>query len=345
MIRTYSSFLRPPVEYDVLTKTPSFIAMFLLLFSMQLSAAQPHKVLVVMSYEQNNPWCEEIKAGIDSVLAESSDITYFYMDTKVDFAAGEAKAAQAEILYRELQPDGVITVDDNAQSMFVLPYLHHKVQTPVMFCGVNAEAEKYGFPSEHVSGTLERGHIRESIAFLKQLKPSFSRVCFVTKDSPSGRSLAQQVDVESKGYLAEVKGFHAVRSVADIRQLSPQLNRDCQAIYIDSLEGIVDDKGRALTHKAVFVALEAAFDGPFIGANRYHVEQGAMSAVVKTGQEQGELAAAMLLKAMQGTPVSELAVTRNHLGRRLINVEAMKKQAIKPRPMLLRGVTLVKTTP
>ena len=39
--------------------------------------ADPFKVLVVMSYEQKNPWCIEIKEGIDSKLADTSEITYF----------------------------------------------------------------------------------------------------------------------------------------------------------------------------------------------------------------------------------------------------------------------------
>ena len=34
--------------------------------------AAKFKVLVVMSYEQTNPWCQEIKEGIDSVLEKCS---------------------------------------------------------------------------------------------------------------------------------------------------------------------------------------------------------------------------------------------------------------------------------
>lgn len=296
-----------------------------------------------MSYEQDNPWCQEIREGIDGVLGESSEISYFYMDTKVRFANGEQRAREAYDLYRQLEPDGVITVDDNAQWMFVLPYLQGKVDTPVMFCGVNAEAEKYGFPSDHVSGSLERGHIGESIAFMKQLQPDMASICFMVKDSPSGAALKRQVDVEQSGYLATVNGFFAVRTTADIVALGPRLDSDCDAVYLDSLEGISDDGGVALDHARVFAVLERAYTGPTVGANRYHVEQGALSAVVKTGQEQGSAAARLLLKAMQGTPVSDLPVTRNYRGRRIINVTAMEKHGIRPRPIVLRGATLVRT--
>ncbi|QKQ24989.1 hypothetical protein [Candidatus Reidiella endopervernicosa] len=44
-----------------------------------------------MSYEQHNPWCEEIKEGIEGVLGEHADLTYFYMDTKADLAGGRKR--------------------------------------------------------------------------------------------------------------------------------------------------------------------------------------------------------------------------------------------------------------
>ncbi len=156
-----------------------------------------------MSYEQENPWCMEIKEGIDSALADTSEITYFYMNTKINMEDSEQKAKEAYALFQKIKPDGIITADDNAQWMFVLPYLKNKVKTPVMFCGVNAEAEQYGYPASNVSGILERGHIRESIAFVKQLVPSIRTVAFIAKESPSGRALLKQVENELDTYIVK----------------------------------------------------------------------------------------------------------------------------------------------
>ena len=146
-------------------------------------AFEPKKtdVLVVMSYEQNNPWCKEIKEGIETALNDQYKATYFYMDTKINMAGGKGKASEAYALYQKLQPKGVIAADDNAQWMFVIPYLKNKVNTPVMFCGVNAEAEKYGYPTSNVSGILERGHIKESITFFKQLVSEAETIGFYPK--------------------------------------------------------------------------------------------------------------------------------------------------------------------
>ena len=96
------------------------------------AAAKP-KVLVVFSYEKDFPWDIEIREGIELRIGDSVELHYYYMNTKVELDRGAERAAEAYELYRRLQPDGVIAADDNAQAMFVVPYLKDKVKTPVMF--------------------------------------------------------------------------------------------------------------------------------------------------------------------------------------------------------------------
>ena len=60
----------------------ALIAVICLFSNIPIIEAASNKILVVMSYEEDNPWCMQIKEGIDSVLAGNSDIKYFYMDTK-----------------------------------------------------------------------------------------------------------------------------------------------------------------------------------------------------------------------------------------------------------------------
>ncbi|RDE19099.1 ABC transporter substrate-binding protein [Motiliproteus coralliicola] len=311
----------------------------------QVAAAEPFKVLVVMSYEEQNPWCEEIKQGIDSVLAPSSEISYFYMDTKVDPAGGPAKAEQALAAYQALQPDGVITVDDNAQSMLVVPSLKDKVSTPIMFAGVNAAASKYGYPNSHISGILERAHVRESLAFAKQLFPSIDRACLVTNDVPSGRALQKQVEADRAKYPVPARQFFLASNTAELDKFGESFRQSCDALFVDSLEGIKDAYQQSMTNQQVLSYLKTLYPGPILGGNRYTVEQGAWAAVVKTGQEQGETAAEMLLQAMQGTPVEQIPVTINNKGERIVNVSALKANDVPLKPLVLRGATLVREQP
>lgn len=308
----------------------------------QVGAAE-FRVLVVMSYEEDNPWVREIREGIDGVLGASSEIRYFHMNTKVDRGGGPRKAEEAHALLQSLQPHGVIAADDDAQAMFVVPYLKDKTAVPVMFNGVNAAAEKYGYPTARISGVLERAHVRESLAFIKQIVPSVRSACFMVNEVPPGLALRTQVESEKAGYPVAVAGFHLVRDNRQIEALGKSLNSACDVLFVDSLEGIVDEDGRPQTHKEVFAVLSRVYDKPTLAGNRYQVEQGAWAAVVKTGQEQGELSAEMLLRAMRGA--ADLPVTRNSRGQRIINVSALERHGIVPKPVVLRGAALVRQQP
>lgn len=318
--------------------------MSLLLVCGSASAAEL-KVLVVMSYEEDNPWVREIREGIDGVLKSAAEITYFHMDTKANRAGGPGKAEEAAALFKSLQPHGVITADDDAITMFVLPYLKDKTPTPIMFNGVNANADKYGLPNGHISGVLERAHVRESLALIKQIVPAIQKACFMTADVPPGQALRTQVNAEKASYPVYVGDFHLVRDNQQIGSLGKSLNANCDVLFVDSLEGILNHKGQPQTFKEVYPVLQQVFDKPILAGNRYQVEQGAWVAVVKTGQEQGELAAEMLMQAMRGKLPASLAVTQNTRGQRIINVSALERRGIVPQPAVLRGATLVRLQP
>lgn len=307
------------------------------------SIAAPFKVLVVMSYEQTFPWCREIRMGIDDVLSNSSEITYFYMNTKLDFEAGAQKAEEAYGLFQTIRPDGVIAADDNAQSMFVVPYLKNKVETPVMFCGVNAAPQEYGYPARNVSGILERLHINESIAFVQQLVPSIQSVGFIAKDSPAIHAVFNQVQGEYASYSAKFIGFKMSKTKQETLSIVKNFRSHCDLLFVEALQGITDAEGNALEDRSVIPLVADVFGKPVIGSNTYAVQFGALCAVVKTGQEQGATAARMLRLAMRGTPVDRIAVTTNKYGKRIINVTTMKKLGIKPKPIVLQGVELVRT--
>lgn len=304
--------------------------------------AQPFRVLVVMSYEENNPWVREIAEGIDSVLKPHAEITYFHMDTKVDPAGAKRKGEEAMAVYRRLQPHGVITADDDAATHFIIPFLRGQVATPVMFNGINAAPAAHGFPAANVSGVLERAHVKESLAFVKQFVPSVQSACFMTNNVPPGVSLRSQVEGENGDYPVRAGKFHLVANVAELAAALAEIRSGCDALVVDSLEGMADASGAPMNNAQVMRLLRTGFPGPILAGNRYQVEQGAWAAVVKTGQEQGDTSAEMLLRAMRGEPVASIPITRNVRGQRVINVTAMETAGIEIRPQVLRGATLVR---
>jgi ABC-type uncharacterized transport system substrate-binding protein len=301
------------------------------------------KVLVVMSYEEDFLWDTEVKAGIESALGDAGDIRYFYMDTKINFQAGSEKAREAFELYQQFQPDGIIAADDNAQSMFVVPYLKDKVETPVMFCGVNAEPEKYGYPAANVSGILERGHIKESISFLQELVPSVRTISFMAKESPTGRAVLEQARREADTYSAKSVAFLLPRTLPEAVSMAAEMRNKSDVLFLATMQGILGENGLPLSEKEVIPLVAKTYTKPIISDNAYDMKFGMFCALAVSGQEQGSKAAKKLLKAMKGTPTQEIPITKNEQGRRIINVTVMKNLGITPKPGTLLGVELITT--
>ena len=310
--------------------------------------AESYKVLVVMSYEEDYPWCGQIKEGISSVLGDNSEITYFYMDTKTNVDGGPKKAEEAYELYQKLQPDGVIAVDDNVQSMFVVPFLKDKVDTPIMFCGVNgATAElggqKYGYPATNVSGIVERSHMLEAIVFAKELLPSIEKVGFLMTNVPTTKSVIAEIELGLDTYPTESCGITVAETLDEAVAASKSMKEHCDALFLTTLAGMKDKDGNVLDEKVIVPALVESFRKPTLCDDSWRVAYGAMLSVVKSGQEQGQVSAEMLLKSMQGKAVAELPLTTNKLGTRIVNTDTLEALGIKLDSKVLDAIEKVST--
>ncbi|MDM8539139.1 ABC transporter substrate binding protein, partial [Desulfobacterales bacterium HSG17] len=229
------------------------------------------------------------------------------------------------------------------QSLFVVPYLKDKVKTPVMFCGVNAVPDKYGYPASNVSGILERYHINESIAFAKQLVPSIKTIGFLGKDSPTALAGLKQVQQEVETYPAKFIDFKMPKTFEELESMTKELKDKCDTMLLLTLKGIPKADGTLVQDKDGIPIIAKIFGKPLIGVSAFQANYGVLCTVINTGQEQGNIAAVMLLKAMQGILVSDIPVTMNHKGKRIINATIMQSLGIKLRPEILRGAELVRT--
>ncbi|NVN91897.1 MAG: ABC transporter substrate-binding protein [Desulfuromonadales bacterium] len=296
-----------------------------------------------MSYDETNPWESEIKEGIESVLKGKAQIKYVYLNTKYNYPQGSEYARKAYALYQGFRPDGVIAADDDAQSLFVVPYLKNRVKTPVMFCGVNSEAGQYGYPAENVSGILERSHISESIALLQQLVPSVKKVAYITPDDSMGKIHKRQIEREAASYSAKSLPVRQVKNLDEAVSVTKELKSRSDALILLSMVSLRDSANNQPAYKHIFQTLSEHYGKPIISVGDFEIRHGLLCAVVKSGREQGATASKMLLRAMTGTPLSQIPITTNNEGKRMINVTVMKSLGIKPRPIVLRGTELVKT--
>jgi ABC-type uncharacterized transport system substrate-binding protein len=304
-------------------------------------AAERFKVLVVFSYEENAPWDIEIREEIEKVLGPFAELSFFYMDTKVALEGGSAKASEAFSLYQQIQPDGVIAVDDNAQSMFVVPYLKNRETIPIMFCGVNGKPELYGYPTENISGILERFHLEESISLSKQLAGNIENFAFMVKEGPVAGLISEQLEAEKHQLSAKMVKFLTPKTMEEAVEMAENARDDVDLLFLVALWGMIDSDGKKVEEEDAIPPLVAAFGKPTAAIGASVVREGALCAVITNAREHGARVANMLLQAMRGVPIAQLPIVCNCYGRRMVNVSSLRQLGLTPEPIVLRGVELV----
>jgi len=299
------------------------------------------KILVVMSYHQGNTWQDQTREGIDSVLG-AEQLTYFYLDTKRNEAGGPERAREAFELYERLRPDAVIAADDHAQALFVVPYLRDKVPTPVVFLGVNNDAGKYGFPASNVTGVLEVKHISESLNFARLLLTDLRKVSVLYKDNLSNRYNVEQMRREQAGYPVEIVRYVGLQTLEQALAAVRSASAGVGAFFWLNLTGITDEAGAPVEDTDAVRRISEASPIPIIAADDYQIEAGALCGVIKTGFEQGELAARMVLEALGGTSPRDIPIVKNSNGKRYINVSTARRLGIPLEGEAIIGTRLVR---
>ena len=203
-------------------------------FTPSPNASGTGKVLLVHSYHAGYLWTDDITRGVKKGLAGSrAELEIFYMDTKRN--PGEVWKIQAGKLAKkrvaETKPNVVITADENAQAYFAKDYVG-QAYPQIVFCGVNAEASKYGYPASNVTGILERPYFVQSFDMLKVAMGLVNAeaieiaveegigVAFISRLAAArGLDLGRIVEVEVEGmklfrkiYLARNQRFPATRA-------------------------------------------------------------------------------------------------------------------------------------
>jgi len=319
----------------------SCLAMLLPLASPLASESKPGKVLVVMSYDEHNDSEIEIAQGINETLT-GPRLRYVYLDAKNHLEQAAANAKKAYAVFQEFQPDIVISADDTAQEVFVLPYLQGKTSTPVVFCGVNDSASQYGFPNAQVTGIVEKKHYRQSIDFAQLIDPGIKKIAVIYRDTPANEINLDQITREEKDYGVTISTIVDVTSSAELVATLHRLEHTVDALLVLNLAGILGPSGETMKQNAAMALAAQTWTKASIGASKNDIEQGILCGVAKVNLEQGQVAGRMAKEILLGKTPAEIPATENKNGQRIINASTASRLGIKLKPMVLIGTTLVR---
>jgi hypothetical protein len=287
------------------------------------------KVLWVDSYHEGYEWSDGVQGRIQTVLEGAGvELKIIHMDTKrnTDEPFCEAAGKQALQEIEAFQPDVVIATDDNAQKCLVVPYLMGS-DLPVVFAGVNWNADAYGYPAENITGMIEVELVEQTIALVEPYAKG-TRIAYVTIDSETERKIADTYN--QRFFDGQMKTYWALTQ-QEFKDAFLAAQQETDILFISNNAGAPDWDEEAMKK---FMLSNTTI--PTVSINPWMAPY-VLADLGKLPEEQGEWAAGAALKILDGTPVSDILIEQNKKGRLILNLDLADKLGIVFPPSVLKN--------
>jgi len=314
-----------------------FIIITVFLLVAVLGCAKPaKKVLLIFSYHPEYQWVVEETRGVEDILKDKGIETgKFYLDTKRN-TSDEWKQEMADAAVEkieEFKPDLVIVFDDNACELVAKRYIGKSL--PFVFCGMNGEPEDYGFPTQNITGVIERENLEAPISFLKQLVPDVEKVAIITDHSPTSQGFI--TNVEKTTLPTGISEFFATDDFDAWKAKVKELQSTVDAIGIYMCHTIKEGgQEQSLAPEDV---MEWTLDNSNLPGFSYFdftVRDGVLCGVAASGYEQGKAAAEIAIRILNGEKPAGIPIQcPQDEGTKLINeTRAIELNIVIPQDLL-----------
>ena len=331
----------PKGQYDDLWRSgwSAALATCLSLFAVHATAAPQALCLYVSSYQQGHAWSDGIERGLRETIGDRCEIVSFYMDSNRRPAQVDLKNAglAAFELARDLQPDIIITSDDNAAEYLIAPYLLNG-DTPVVFSGINWTIREYGLPGSNVTGIVAIAPLRHMllntltaidsspdhrILSLRKL-PGEARILYLGSDSRSDLKMLARIDSLSGSFGTSVDSILVSDFKAWLSGFRMAQSYDLVIIGDNTnVRGFDPDVARrhAQTHTR---ALSVTY-------NDWMLDY-AVLGYTRLAEEQGQWAGLSTVAVLDGLPVTDIPVVTNRQFETWLNTSLAKSSGLSLSP-------------
>ncbi len=303
----------------------------------------PH-VLILNSYHHGLSWTNDIdhaihdrlaKAGIDKVSSE-------FMDTKrFDLQKSEQLLLQ---LYQEKyagdQKPDVIIVSDNHALDFMRQFRAVLFpDTPIVFAGINYFSRDLLDDPKWYTGVEEKTQPRETFELIRNLQPELKRCVLISDSTTTGKR-------ELEGALRAIEPIRGQVELITLSELPPdellpkleELDPAHDAVLL-----ILYNRPTAntfLTYEQSGKMIADHASAPVYGLWDFYLGNGILGGHMASATPQGEVAAELALRILQGEPVSDIAIVAKSPNRTIIDWQVMQEWGLSE-SQLPKAVTYV----
>jgi hypothetical protein len=334
------------------------------LFSSTCQCASIPKILIVHSYDRGQICGQPQEEGLLQGLAQHGyvegntlEVDRFYMDSKETFnrprlLKERGQAALAAV--QRLQPDLVVTLDDNAAGTVMLGLAGSSI--PVVFCGMNVQPEEYNqqtpfmksrsHPGYNVTGVFEKLHIVKSIKVLREIAPGQGKVIAIVDDTPTGRVVQKQLELELAEEGADIPfEIWTACSSDDYRAFIVRINDDptIAAVYPVAVT-LTNGKAGYWTAGDMIRYTVSHLQKPDLAVNYFFSQQGFLGGAAVDFIAMGRQVADKVAAILHGTDPGSLSIDDATRYALVFNLERSRQLHLEIPPYLLVAADLLYDT-
>ena len=315
------------------TKSAAALALIVLLAGLIAFGIYQHgrpRILILQSYDADYGWTRDIDIGLHRVIDTHPDwlVRWHYMDLKrhPTHAAREAAGKGARGLIDQWAPEIVIAIDDDAQ-VYAARYYIDRADIKIVFAGVNGEASAYGYDkANNVTGILER---KQLAAIRDSIQNSNLSATVLSAPRKEGDEMLRLMHLADQSASVEeddrfirnfdwqpllYTGSRLVKTYAEWQAAVLSAPSRADVILLSNYRLVTRSSNdpTLVPPQEIVLWTQANSRLPLIGANNFFVADGGMLAIGTSGFEQGEVAANMAARLLDGhTKPRDIAQTES----------------------------------
>lgn len=287
------------------------------------------KILFINSYHKGYPHSDDELRGFEKKITETGILLdVIYMDTKRNASEqyAEQKAREIKKSIEEFKPHVIVSADDSAFKYVIQPY-YRDSDIPVVFCGINWDVSVYNAPYANTAGVLEMNLVSQLCQNLK-LFTRGARVGVLSYDHYGERKHVSYLSQYVDGELLEpifVKDF------AQWKAGFLQLQEHADMVIFTNTEGILDwNEPEAARFVREHIRVPT-------GTGAESLVSIALITLAHIPEEQGEIAADIAFKILDGVKPKDIPVMMNKRGDLYLNLILADRLNVIFPPKLIRN--------
>jgi len=309
-------------------KTFILLSLFLL-FSSNL-CAKP-KILVLHSYHPAYKWTYDLNNGINSVFNDVTKVDLYveYMDTKKYFQNNyiDTLTDMYKHKYKDIKFDVIISSDNNAFN-FLKDHTKELFQnTPVVFCGTNNIKKEDTKNFDNFTGVNEGVDLNKNYDLILKLHPNVKNIYTITDTTTTGTLVKKEVLRSIKKYKNLDIKFHIIDNLSLENLINTVQKLPPKSIILFTLYFRTQD-GTFLSYYKAIDELSYNTATPIYGLWDFTLGHGIIGGYLTSGYFQGEKAAKMALKILNGTNVKDIPIVLESPNKYMFDYKQVQKHNI-----------------